>query len=320
MVRMPMKPTKTQKEWQALETSMEDEISEYWGGDWGCDSEVGTLRAVLLRRPGKEIENVRDPREYRWLDIMDVRKAREQHDSLVELYRAHGVKVHYVEKMREDRANALFMRDSVLMTPQGAIIGRQAMTCRRGEERYAAEALALLGVPIIRTVSGQGIFETACCLWVDAGTVIIGTGNRANKDGAQQIEGILRSIGVEHFLHLQIPYGYAHIDSIISFVTEKIAVIDPMRLPWDVWTSLKKRGFQILEAPSPEETQDLALNFVALKPGSIVMASGFPATKNFLEDHGIQVSEIDISELRKGWGSLHCMTAILKRDPIGRID
>lgn len=63
-----MEPTKIKKKWQALETSMEDDLTEYWGGDWGCDSEVGTLRSVLIRRPGKEIENMRDPKEYRWLD------------------------------------------------------------------------------------------------------------------------------------------------------------------------------------------------------------------------------------------------------------
>ena len=41
---------------------------------------------------------------------------------------------------------ARVLRDNVLMTPEGAIVGRQAMECRRGEERYAAEALAELGV------------------------------------------------------------------------------------------------------------------------------------------------------------------------------
>jgi len=55
VVRNTMEPTKTRKEWLSLETSLEDELAEYWGGDWGCDSEVGTLKAVLLRRPGKLI-------------------------------------------------------------------------------------------------------------------------------------------------------------------------------------------------------------------------------------------------------------------------
>ncbi len=315
-----MKPTKTKKEWLALETSITEDFSEYWGGDWGCDSEVGKLRSVLLRRPGKEIEGIENPEECRWLDVMDVKIAREQHDALAKLYRSQGVKVHYVEKMRDDRPNAIFMRDNVLMTPQGAIVGRQAMACRRGEERYAAEALALLGVPIVKTISGRGIFETACCLWVDAGTVIIGTGNRANREGAQQVEQALGSMGVEHFLYLQIPYAYAHIDSIISFVEEKTAVFDPARLPWDVWTALKKRGFKLLEAPSSHETQELALNFVTLARGSVVMAAGYPVTKQFLENHRIQVIELEIAELRKGWGSLHCMTAILRREPIGLAD
>lgn len=314
-----MEPTKTKKDWLAFETSIAEDFAEYWGGDWGCDSEVGRLRAVLLRRPGKEIEDIANPEECRWLNIMDVNTAREQHDALAEFYRSQGIEVHYVEKMRDDRPNALFMRDNVLMTPQGAIVGRQAMACRRGEERFAAEALARLGVPIVRTISGKGIFETACCLWVDAGTVIIGTGNRANKEGAQQVEQVLGSMGVEDFLHLPIPYGYAHIDSIISFVEKKTALFDPARLPWDVWTALKNRGFRLFEAPSPQETRNLALNFVTLAPGNILMAAGFPETKEFLQSRGIAVHEVEISELRKGWGSLHCMTAVLRRDFIGRL-
>lgn len=315
-----MEPTKTKKEWLAFETPFAEDISEYWGGDWGCDSEVGKLRAVLLRRPGKEIEDIGDPEECRWLEKMDATTAREQHDALADLYRSEGVKVHYVEHMREDKPNALFMRDNVLMTPQGAIVGRQAMACRRGEERYAAEALAHLGVPIIRTISGMGIFETACCLWVDASTVILGTGNRANMEGARQVEQTLASMGVEHVIHLPIPYGYAHIDSIIAFVDKKTVLFDPARLPWDVWTALKSRGFKLFEAPSSSETGNLALNFVALAPGKILMAAGFPETKEFLRSHGIAVADVEISELRKGWGSLHCMTAVLKREPIGRLD
>jgi N-dimethylarginine dimethylaminohydrolase len=250
---------------------------------------------------------------------MKPEKAREQHEALSEAFRSNGVTVHYVQRMRKDKPNALFMRDTVLMTPEGAIVGRQALECRRGEERYAAEALAALGVPVVRTISGNGIFETACCLWVDAGTVIIGTGNRANMEGFRQVLEVLRPIGVEQFLHLQIPYGYAHIDSIVSFVDKKTAIIDPARIPWDVWNSLKEMGAKLLEAPSPEETQNLALNLVALAPGHVIMASGNPQTKKFLEKHKIQVSEINISELFKGWGSIHCMTAVLKRDPVGKL-
>ncbi len=318
IIEMGTKPIKTHPAWLAEENSFREDLGAHWG-DWGCDSEVGHLRAVLLRRPGAEIENVRDPEEYRWLELMEPALARRQHDALAEAYQNDGVSVHYVERMRMDRPNALFMRDNVLMTPQGAVVGRQAMACRRGEERYAAEALACLGVPILHTVCGTGIFETACCLWVDEATVILGSGNRANYEGCRQLEETLAGIGVENFIYLQIPYGYAHIDSLICFVDRTTALFDPARLPGDVWSTLTDLGVRLWEAPSPEETQELALNLVALKPGKVLMATGFPETRDFLLRRGIDTQEIDVSELRKGWGSLHCMTAILKRDPLGRI-
>ena len=40
--------------WFPKETSFEEDITEYWG-EWGVCSEVETLRAVLMRRPGKAL-------------------------------------------------------------------------------------------------------------------------------------------------------------------------------------------------------------------------------------------------------------------------
>ena len=42
--------------WFPLETSIVDDMKNLWG-DWGVCSEVDTLRDVIMRRPGKEIEN-----------------------------------------------------------------------------------------------------------------------------------------------------------------------------------------------------------------------------------------------------------------------
>ena len=38
--------------WFPKETSFTEDLNEYWG-DWGVCSEVDTLKAVLMRRPGK---------------------------------------------------------------------------------------------------------------------------------------------------------------------------------------------------------------------------------------------------------------------------
>ncbi len=303
-------------DWGPHETTLRDDLEAYWDGPWGCDSECGRLAAVLLRRPGAEIEGIEDPSAVRFKQAMDPERARAQHDRLAALYREHGAEVHYVERMRADRPNAIYMRDNILGTPEGAIVGRQAMRCRRGEERYAAEALAGLGVPILRTVGGNGIFETACCLWVDAETVLIGTGDRANEQGCRQVREALHHIGVEHFLELPVPEGYAHIDSIITLVREDLAVIDERYVPASVVSALRSKGIAVLAAPDTDELDELALNVVALAPGHVVMAAGNPRTCGLLESHGIRVEKIDVSEILKGWGSIHCMTAVLRRDPI----
>jgi len=39
---------------------MREEMTQIWG-DWGCSSECGKLKAVLLHRPGPEIEDIADP-------------------------------------------------------------------------------------------------------------------------------------------------------------------------------------------------------------------------------------------------------------------
>lgn len=299
--------------WFPKETTFTEDLGEYWG-DWGVSSEVDTLRAVLMRRPGKEVENF-DPLAYRFSDEpIDVDLMRRQHDQVADLYRKHGVKVFYVEEQREDRPNAVFCRDLLFMTPEGAIITRPGMAARRGEERYIAKALADLGVPIVRTITGEGIFEGANGMWVDRHTVVLSTGARCNKSGYEQVEYELRRMGVTEILHMQQPYSNIHIDGLMNAASNDVVMVHASQVPYDVLNALKKKGYQIVEAPSRTEVRDtFGCNFVALEPGLIVMPEGNPRCQEALEKAGIKVLTINISEIMKGRGALHCITAFLKR-------
>ena len=119
-------------------------------GDWGVDSEIGKLRSVLMRRGGKEIEGITDPAAMAMKEIWDPEKVRYQQDQVIEIYKAHGIEVHLIEDMDETKPNAIYCRDLVFMTPEGAIIARPAAECRVGEEVYAMKQLVKLGVPIIK--------------------------------------------------------------------------------------------------------------------------------------------------------------------------
>ncbi|MBA3416202.1 MAG: amidinotransferase, partial [Chloroflexia bacterium] len=141
--------------WLPRTSPMREEMACYWG-DWGVSSECGTLRAVLLRRPGPELDAVKDFELVQMRADLDPERARAQHDDLAQAYADHGVAVHYVENGRLDKPNSFFLRDLMLMTPEGAIVTRPASTVRAGEERFVAEALGRLGVPTLMTVHGGG--------------------------------------------------------------------------------------------------------------------------------------------------------------------
>ena len=71
--------------WFAKETTIEEDMTEYWG-DWGVCSEVDTLKAVIMRRPGKEIENF-DWEAARFKAPIDPEVFRAQHDGLAQIYK-----------------------------------------------------------------------------------------------------------------------------------------------------------------------------------------------------------------------------------------
>lgn len=300
--------------WFPLETTIDQDFVEYWGGDWGCSSEYTKLRAVVMHRPGPEVDNF-DFNEVRFRAPVDPELFRKQHDTLADYYRNHGIKVYYTPGGRADRPNSVFCRDKLFMTPEGAIITRLAMKERRGEERYVAQACADAGVPIVRTIAGDGIFEGANAMWVDRHCAILSLSSRANRSGYNQMVDELTRQGVTDIIPMQIPYGHAHIDGLLNIASEDTVVIHSCQVPYEVVDRLKKKGFRIIETPSYTETKyGHATNFVAIDNGYIVTSCLAPQTCELLEKAGITVDRLDLSELNKGRGSVHCMTAFLKRD------
>ena len=157
-------------------------MERVWGRDWGCDSDVGRMRVVLMHRPGDEFNVIdRDKRieeigsfgdpEAGWYwqsnHIPELAEMQAQHDALADLLRSEGAEVVYLEGVEDGRFKSVYTRDSAFAVKGGAIVARLAPRMRHGEERPVTQTLARIGMPILRTINGTGMIEGGSFAWLN---------------------------------------------------------------------------------------------------------------------------------------------------------
>ena len=308
---------------------MENSYWYYLGGDikegkywlnYSSNNEWNKLKAVLLFLPNYNTPKVKNANEMLHLDIIDFNILNTQLLELVKCYKKLGIRVHLINPYfrngfsNNKSYNLFYVRDLFFMTPEGAIISRMASNVRAGEERFASNAISKLGIPILRTISGSGTFEGADALWINSKTVIVGTGNRTNNSGFEQIKECLRIQGVIA-KQVNLPSGVQHLLGILQIVDKDLAIVREKCISNEFKSFLNQLGLQLIELDEKEEVlYGQAMNFVTIGPRRIIMVGNNPKTRNIFEKNGIEiVSEIKASELLKGAGGLGCVTGILCR-------
>ncbi len=301
--------------WSPRTTPMRDEIGTVWG-HFGQLNEWAPLRSVMVHRPGSELATAQDPDTVQMLDKLDLEKARIQHERLVETFTRAGVTVYEVDPSGPASPNQMFVADLFFMTPEGAILARPASTVRAGEERWVARRLTDLGIPILKSVRGEGTFEGADAAWISPSTVLLGRGLRTNTEGASQVSGLLNEMGVR-VIQVDLPCGTMHLMGMLRFAEKNLALAWPERLAFAAVETLRNSGFSVQFVPDViEAKRGFALNFVTIAPGKIIMPAGNPITQSFYERLGITCLTVDISELLKAAGAVGCLTGIIEREPI----
>jgi N-dimethylarginine dimethylaminohydrolase len=304
-----------------------EELERVWGASWGTSSEVGKLRAVLMRRPGPELERIRpdawdagmgalvDPEEgWYWESNTppDLEVVGEQYDGLIASLQREGVAVHFAEQADSRLSKAMYTRDPLVTVPGGAIIGRLAPRMRRGEEPSIARAVAALGVPILRTITRTGLVEGGSFAKLTPTMAAFGTSIRCNDEGARQLEEALRPLGIELVI---VPMGgfSIHLDGNFGMVDVDKALVHAPGLPYSFLDLLAKLDIEAIWC-DPEELW--AINSLVLEPGRVLMCEGYPRTAARLEQRGVEVVTIPYAEIQKNGGGIHCSTMELHRDGV----
>jgi arginine deiminase len=219
-------------------------------------SEVGTLRRVLVHRPGAELDRLtpENAAELLFDDVLWPELARSEHDALTSTLRDAGVEVLYLEDLlagstqlppEEGRAlitgegdglsplpNAMFVRDSSAWLGGEVVLGTVANPVRRREgeliERvYAAHPAFAERPGGIRPWRFPGI-EGGDLFCLSERAVLVGVGPRSHVVAVEELAESLFAAGFERVLAVEVPDKRAsiHLDCLMTLVDLDLLLID----------------------------------------------------------------------------------------------
>jgi len=197
-----------------------------------------------------------------------------------------------------DLPDSVFVEDVTLALDEAAILTRPGAASRRPEVEHIRPVLAeyrtLLSIQAPGTLEGGDILRLGKILYV-------GLSGRSSPDGIAQLAGLTAPFG---YTVQGVPLtGCLHLKSAVTQAAPDLLLINPG------WVSPAYfEGFRLLEV-DPAEPH--AAN-VLLLDGGAVYPSSFPRTLLRLEQSGIPVTPVDVSEIQKAEGAVTCCSLILK--------
>ncbi len=289
---------------------------------FSCQSEVDQIKSLLLKHPKDAFlsqDNIQSQwKELNYLASPDYDKALQEYDNFVEYLKKSISEIYYLPQNDKTGLDSIYVHDPVIITNKGAILCNMGKEKRRAEPSAAGEFLLELGIPILGSITGEGMLEGGDVVWIDACTLAVGLGYRTNEEGIRQLKELTRDM-VDEFIVVPLPHwkgpgNVLHLMSLISPVDHDLAVVYSRLLPVPFREWLLRRGIQLLEV-SDSEFESMACNILAVSPRKCIMISGNPQIKQLLEDKGVEVWEYggeDVS--KKGAGGPTCLTRPLLRE------
>lgn len=228
---------------------------------------------------------------------IDVALAMRQHRRYEEALAALGCRVEALPADPE-LADSVFVEDACVVLDEVAVITRPGAESRRPETAPIARALApyrpLVSIEPPGTLDGGDVLRIGRTLYV-------GLSDRSNEAAIDQLS------------HALAPHGYAvrgvavrgclHLKSAVTAVDDDTVLVNPAWVDAVVFT-----GTRAIEIDPRERG---AANVLRIGERVIYPAS-FPATRRRLAAAGVDVVEVDVSELQKAEGAVTCCSLVFE--------
>ncbi len=283
---------------------------------YGGHSMVTPLRRVIVRRPTIPASGD-EWRALGYLRPVDQARVEEEHQVFRSMIAAHGVELIEAGPDQPGELDAIFPFDPSIMTDQGAVLLRPGKKLRLREVDFAEATYGRLGIPILGRIEAPGTVEGGDTMWLDEQTLAVGRGYRTNAEGIRQLGEILGAIGVGvlsfDLPHFNGPAECLHLLSLISPVTEDIAVVHPPLMAVSFIEALREHGWTLIDI-AEDEFVTQASNVLAIAPGQLIMLDGNPITRKRLEFHGCEVETYAGEEISfNRFGGPTCLTRPILR-------
>ena len=197
----------------------------------------------------------------------------------------------------DDCPDAVFVEDTVVVYGDLAVIARPGADRRRPEVPGTEQTLRGLGYRIAR-IEAPGTLDGGDVL-KHGGTVWAGLGGRTNEAGTAQLSALLDPLGAEvvgvpvsRVLHLKSGVTALPDGTVIGY---EPLVDDPGRWP------------SFLAVPEAE-----GAHVVLLDGSTVLMSSSAPATRALLEERGLRVVAVGMTEFEKLEGCVTCLSVRLR--------
>lgn len=247
---------------------------------------------AITRRPAASIINGLRAEDIGTPDLENMRQA---HASYVAALKSTGAEVIELAPL-EAFPDAVFVEDTALCLPQGAILMRPGAASRLGE--VAEIAPTLRGCyEDVREIKGPGFIEGGDIL-VTGREILVGRSARTDAAGVAELAEIAGEWG--HTLReVFTPEGVLHFKTDCSLMDAE-TILSTRRLD----ASGCFEGYRVLHTAEGEEAAANAIRFNNL----VLFPAGFPRTAEMLAREGFEVVEIDNTECAKLDGGMSCLS------------
>lgn len=201
-----------------------------------------------------------------------------------------------VEVLPADEAHpdSIFVEDPAVVVEGRALLARSAHPVRAGEAAAIERALRALGLGVRpmaapATLDGGDVLDTGDRLLV----------SRSGRTNAAGIEALAAAFPERRVVEVPLPPGTLHLKCACSALDPGTLVAAVGALP-----AAAVEGLRVLEIPRAE---GYAANAVGVA-GRALIAAGFPGTAEVVRSAGYEVRAVGLSEIRKGDGSLTCLS------------